>query len=603
MSEEFGHEPQQFGVSPEMIESAFDGEFSQLLDKNFNEELKPGRVLKGIVTKVSNEFVHVDIGLKAEGRIPIREFYAFGKEEAAVNVGDNVDVFLENIDDKHGEARLSREKAKREEVLDDLEKAFTDNEPVQGIIFGKVKGGFMVDLQGILGFLPGSQLDARPVTDVNPYMHVPLEFQLVRLDRVKNNIIVSRRAIAEQNMGDREELLKEMQEGKVVKGVVKNITDYGAFVDLGGLDGLLHITDLAWHRITHPAEMLKVGETIDVMVIRFDEKSQRVSLGIKQMHDDPWKSVDDSFPIGTKVKGKITNIADYGAFVELAPGIEGLIHVSEMSWTRKNVHPSKMLATSQEVEVQVLEIDRDKRRISLGLKQVQDNPWTTFSESFNVGDTVEGTVRSMTEFGIFLGLNADIDGLIHVSDLSWETSGEEAIQDYKKGDVVKAKILAVDLDKERVALGVKQLAADPFATIVEQHKRGDVVTVKVTDTDNDGITVDFNGIETYIKKRDLDADRALQDPSRYKDGEEIEAKIVALSNKDRKLALSIRALQMDEEKAALAEYAQDSDDGDSSLAAQLKAAGMVKEEAKAEAKPKKAAAKKTTKKEEKQAAE
>lgn len=574
-----------YGVTPEMIKSAFDTDFDKELNKTFSEEHGlTGGVVRGIVTGIeNNEFVVIDIGMKAEGRVPLKEFSGLNDEPPTVAVGDEVDVFLENLDDRRGEAQLSREKAKREEVLDSLENAFNKGDKVDGIIFGKVKGGFMVDVMGILGFLPGSQLDARPVTDVNPYMHNTLDFQIVKLDRKRNNLIVSRRAMMDEAMeGNREELLADMQEGKKLKGVVKNITDYGAFVDLGGLDGLLHITDMAWHRINHPSEILKLGETIDVVVVRYDEKNQRVSLGLKQLHNDPWQKVDDTFPIGSKITGKITNITDYGAFVELAPGVEGLIHVSEMSWTRKNVHPGKIVSTSQEVEVLVLEIERDKRRISLGLKQCQDNPWQAYAKAKEVGDLVEGTIRSMTDFGIFLGLTEEIDGLIHISDLSWEKSSEEALQDYKKGDTVKAKILALDPEKERIALGVKQLAGDPFMDIAEKHKRGDKVMAKVTDTDNDGITVEFGGVEAYIKKRDLGVTREEQDPTRFSDGEEVEVKITTLGKKDRKLALSIRALQIDEEKEAVATYAEQEDQGDSALAEALKGAGIGAKEAKAE---------------------
>lgn len=579
---------QDFAIAPDLLTKAFDIDFGRRLEDTFTD-VHPvvGSVVKGIVVSMDTESVTLDIGLKTEGRIPLKEFEDFETGAVTVKPGDVVDVFVENLDDRHAEARMSREKARREEVLTSLENAHKAGEKVKGVIFGKVKGGFMVDVQGILGFLPGSQLDAKPVTDANPYMYTPLDFQVVKLDRKRNNLIVSRRAASDEGMaGNREELLSGMKEGKVLQGVVKNITDYGAFLDLGGMDGLLHITDIAWHRIGHLSEVLSVGQTIEVVVTRFDEKTQRVSLGLKQLKDDPWTKVDATYPIGAKVQGKITNLTDYGAFVELAPGVEGLIHVTEMSWTRKNVHPSKVVQNGQTVTVQVLEIDREKRRISLGLKQCQDNPWDAFIKSHAVGDKVEGAVRSMTDFGIFVALTDEIDGLVHVSDLSWDISGEEALQGYKKGDKVQAVILSIDPAKERVALGIKQLAGDPFASLADSHKKGDVVKVRVTDTDADSITVNFEGIDVSIRARDLGIDKAEQNPANYKEGQEIEAKITNLSKKDRKLSLSVRALQQDEERAAVAEYSNQADDGDSELAAALKQAGV-----KAEAKAKKAAAK------------
>ncbi|MCP5405537.1 MAG: 30S ribosomal protein S1 [Pseudomonadaceae bacterium] len=590
----------EFTVAPELLEKSFDIDFAKRLEDTFTDAHPVvGTVVKGVVINVDSEAVHLDIGYKAEGSVPVGEFKNAETGEVSVKVGDMVDVFVESLDDKNARSRLSREKAKREEVLTQLENVHKAGETASGVIFGKVKGGFMVDVQGVLGFLPGSQLDAKPVTDLAPYMYVPLDFQVVKIDRKRNNLIVSRRALTDGGaVGNRDELLADMKEGKVLQGTVKNITDYGAFIDLGGIDGLLHITDIAWHRIGHPSEVLKVGQQLDVMVVRFDEKSQRVSLGLKQLRDDPWTKVDSLFPIGAKVDGTVTNMTDYGAFVELAPGVEGLIHVTEMSWTRKNIHPSKVVNSGQKVTVQVLEIDRDKRRISLGLKQCQENPWDAFAGSAKPGDVVEGTVRSMTDFGVFVALNEEIDGLVHVSDLSWEKSGEEAMQDIKKGDKVKAVILSIDTAKERVALGVKQLAGDPFATTAESHKKGDVVKVKVTDVADDAITVDFEGTEIAIKARDLAVDRAKQDPHRFKEGEVIDAKITVLSAKDRKLSLSVRALEQDEEREAVKSHATQEESGDSALAEALKSAG-VKKAAKADAaegdakKPaKKAAAKK-----------
>ncbi|MBI1309526.1 MAG: 30S ribosomal protein S1 [Proteobacteria bacterium] len=585
MSEQQFTPKQDFTVAPETLQSAFDIDFAKRLEDTFTDAHPVvGSVVKGVVVYVDSEAVTLDIGLKTEGRIPLKEFEDFETAEVKVAVGDVVEVFVENLDDRNSEARLSREKARREEVLNKLEGAHKANETVKGVIFGKVKGGFMVDVQGVLGFLPGSQLDAKPITDANPFMYIPLEFQVVKIDRKRNNLIVSRRAVTDDgSTTNRDELMSGMKEGKVLKGTVKNITDYGAFLDLGGVDGLLHITDIAWHRIGHPSEVLSVGQTVDVVVTRFDEKTQRVSLGLKQLKDDPWTKVDKTFPIGTKVEGKITNLTDYGAFVELAPGVEGLIHVTEMSWTRKNVHPSKVVQPGQTVTVQILEIDRDKRRISLGLKQCLDNPWEAFTKSHKVGDKVEGSVRSLTDFGLFVALTEEIDGLVHVSDLSWDISGDEALQNYKKGDKVEAVILAIDPSKERVALGIKQLAGDPFTTIADTRKKGDVVDVTVVDTDPDSITVSLEGIEVTIKARDLGIEKKEQDTSKYKEGSVIQAKITNLSKKDRKLALSVRALMQDEERAAVAEYANQSEEGDSALAAALKQAGVKGKAKKAEA--------------------
>ena len=587
-----------FAVSPDTLKAAFDIDFAKRLNDTFtNEHPVVGSVVKAVVLNVDSEAVTLDIGYKAEGLVPLKEFEDPETQAVSVKIGDLVDVFVENLDDKHARARLSREKARREEVLTSLEGAHKAGQTVKGVIFGKVKGGFMVDVQGVLGFLPGSQLDAKPVTDLHSFMYVPLEFQVVKIDRKRNNLIVSRRALSDggAGLGNRDELLAGMSEGKVLKGTVKNITDYGAFIDLGGVDGLLHITDIAWHRIGHPSEVLKVGQTLDVQVVRFDPKTQRVSLGLKQLKDDPWTKVDTLFPIGSKVTGKVTNLTDYGAFVELAPGVEGLIHVTEMSWTRKNIHPSKVVNSGQQVTVQVLEIDRDKRRISLGLKQCQENPWDAFSGTAKVGDVVEGTVRSMTDFGIFLALNDEIDGLVHVSDLSWDKSGEEAMQDFKKGDKVKAVILSIDSAKERVALGIKQLAGDPFATVADKVKKGDIVKVTVTDTDADSITVNLDGVEVAIKARDLGVDKAEQDPSRYKDGQVIDVKVTVVSKKDRKLALSVRALVQDEEREAVKAHATQEESGDSALADALKKAGVKGKKAEAaadaDAKPAKKAAK------------
>ncbi len=557
----------------------FDINFENQLDKTFADGMMArGTVVKGLVTAIEGDMVHIDIGMKAEGRVPLREFFAFGKDSTDLKAGDEVDVFVENLDNKNGEAQLSREKAQREEVLDSLEVAHKAEESVTGIIFGKVKGGFMVDVQGILGFMPGSQLDARPVLDPMPYMHNEQELKIVKIDREKNNVIVSRRAVQdEQNAGDRAEVLNNIEEGQKLQGMVKNITEYGAFIDLGGIDGLLHITDMAWQRVQHPSELIKVGDTLEVMVTRYDQETGRVSLGMKQLQDDPWVNVDQSFPLESRINGKITNITDYGAFVELAPGIEGLIHVSEMSWTRKNIHPNKMVSEGEEVEVMVLEIDRNKRRISLGLKQCRENPWQHFAKERKVGDVVEGTVRSLTDFGVFVALTEDIDGLVHVSDLSWEQSPEDALAEVRKGDTLKAVILAMDPEKERIALGIKQLSDDPFAHITETYKKGQRVDVTITDIQADGLTVQLNGFEAFIRTRDLGVDKAEQDPFRYKEGSTIEAKLTNISKADRRINLSVKALQLDEEKAAVAEYAEADDDAESPLAAALKEAGVAKE--------------------------
>lgn len=547
----------EFGVTPDMIEKAFDADFTKSLDEQFAGRSVQGTVVKGIITSIDKGDAVVDIGMKAEGRVDLKEFTPRGSEAVEVNVGDTVDVFVESIDDRNGEARVSREKARREEALVELEKKHASGEKVEGIIFGRVKGGFAVDVMGVLAFMPGSQLDARPIKDVEPFMNIPQEMSILKLDKNRGNIIVSRRAVMDDVSDEvRDEVLQNMEEGKVVEGVVKNITDYGAFIDLGGVDGLLHITDIAWHRISHPSEVLTVGQKLEVQVTRFDAKNKRVSLGLKQMANDPWATVSDAFPIGAKVVGKVTNLTDYGAFIELAPGVEGLIHVSEMSWTRKNLHPSKLMEVSSDVDVIVLEIDHDKRRISLGYKQCQDNPWQTFAKTHKEGDEVEGTVRSVTDFGVFVGLTDDIDGLIHVSDISWEESGEEALADYKKGQTVKAKIIALDPAKERVALGLKQMADDPVGNFISTQKKGDSVNVTVTDVTNDGITVSpAENVEVFIKKRELSTERDEQDPMRFKKGEEIEVKIVNLSTRDRKIEMSLRAKQVADERQAVAEYA------------------------------------------------
>ncbi|MFT7144802.1 MAG: small subunit ribosomal protein S1 [Alphaproteobacteria bacterium] len=547
--------PADHGISPEMIETAMSESFESLLDASFTEkEGLEGSVFKGIVTAIDGDQAVIDIGMKSEGRIDLREFGS-ADQIAEIKIGDTVDVYVDNIDNYRGQTLLSREKARREEVLDVLEKAHADGEKIKGIIFGRVKGGFTVDLQGVLAFLPGSQVDMRPIKDITPLMNIEQELMIIKMDRKRGNLIVSRRAIMDESRSEeREDLLKEIHEGKVLDGVVKNITDYGAFIDLGGLDGLLHITDIAWHRINHPSEVITLGETVKVQVIRFNEETGRVSLGLKQLHDDPWKEVAAKFPIGTKVKGTVTNITEYGAFVELDPGVEGLIHVSEMSWTRKNIHPGKIVSTSQEVEVMVLEIDANKRRISLGYKQCKENPWEAYASTAKVDTVVEGAVRSITDFGIFIGLTEEIDGLIHMSDISWEKDGVEALADYKKGDMIKAKILAVDPEKERISLGIKQLEKDPYEG-VDNFNKGDKLAVKVTEINEDGLTVELEeGFTGTIRAVDLGREKAAQNVHAFKVGETLTALVTRVNKRTHTASLSVKALEFAEEKEAVAQY-------------------------------------------------
>jgi small subunit ribosomal protein S1 len=514
-----------------------------------------GSVLKGTVVGIENEFVLVDVGLKSEGRVALKEFAAPGQKHE-IKVGDIVEVYLERMEDKHGEALLSREKARREESWTQLERQFKDNQRVTGVIFGRVKGGFTVDLNGAVAFLPGSQVDIRPVRDVGPLMGTPQPFQILKMDRARGNIVVSRRAVLEESRAEaRNELVANLKEGQVLTGVVKNITDYGAFVDLGGVDGLLHVTDIAWRRINHPSEALSIGQTVKVQVIRFNPETQRISLGMKQLEADPWEGVADKYPVGTKFTGRVTNITDYGAFVELEPGIEGLVHVSEMSWTKKNVHPGKIVSTSQEVEVMVLDVDPVKRRISLGLKQCLDNPWTSFIDKYPAGTELQGDVKNITEFGLFVGLPGEIDGMVHLSDLSWDKPGEEAVQAFKKGDSVKVKVLDVDVEKERISLGIKQLLKDTFAEAANTLKKGSVVTCTVTAVVDGGIEVAVqDGLSGFIKKVDLSRERSEQRPDRFAVGEKVDAKIVQVDPKSRRLTLSIKAKEVEEDKQAMAEF-------------------------------------------------
>ncbi len=525
--------------------------FADLLNEQFGDKGIIGSVIKGTVIRLTDDFAMVDVGLKSEGRIALREF----GQNPDLKVGDQVEVYVDRYEDKEGNIVLSREKARREEVWQDLEKCMNANERVNGIIFGRVKGGFTVDLQGTVAFLPGSQIDIRPIRDVTPLMGISQPFQILKMDKVRGNIVVSRRVVLEETRAEaRAELIDAIKEGSILDGIVKNITDYGAFIDLGGVDGLLHVTDISWKRITHPAEVLSVGQTVKVQIIKFNEDNQRISLGMKQLEKDPWQGVADKFKVDDICKGKVTNITDYGAFVELEDGIEGLVHVSEMSWTRKNVHPGKIVSTSQEVEVKILEVDQDKRRISLGIKQCVPNPWAEYVEEHAVGSVISGKIKNITEFGLFIGLTDEIDGMIHLSDISWDKSSEEAVKDYTKGQEIEAKIIEVDVEKERISLGIKQLTEDTNATMFEGLNKGDVVKVTVVDADDKGVNVDLNGVAAYIKKADLSKDKAKQDPQSYNQGDVLEAKITSVDKKKGKIGLSVKALEIEEEKEVLKEY-------------------------------------------------
>ena len=531
--------------------------FAALLDESMGvANSLEGTVVKGRVISIENDAALIDVGLKSEGRVPLKEFAAGGGSEPEIHVGDIVEVFLERMEDKNGEASLSREKARREEAWTQLEKSFQANERVTGVIFGRVKGGFTVDLNGAVAFLPGSQVDIRPVRDIGPLLGSPQPFQILKMDRSRGNIVVSRRAVLEESRAEqRSELVASLKEGQILSGVVKNITDYGAFVDLGGVDGLLHVTDIAWRRINHPSEALHIGQTVKVQVIRFNPETQRISLGMKQLEADPWEGVELKYPAGAKFKGRVTNITDYGAFVELEPGVEGLVHVSEMSWTKKNVHPGKIVSTSQEVEVMVLDVDPQKRRISLGLKQTLANPWDAFIEEYPVGNTVEGEVRNITEFGLFVGLPGDIDGMVHLSDIDWNRAGEDAVHDYRKGQLVKVKVLDVDVEKERISLGIKQLEADPFEQGMTKLKKGEVVTGTISGTTDTGVEVMLaDDVPGFIRKSELSRDRSEQRPDRFAVGERVDAKVTAIDRATRRVTLSIKAREVDEEKRAMAEF-------------------------------------------------
>ncbi|MEK9929732.1 MAG: 30S ribosomal protein S1 [Rhodospirillaceae bacterium] len=542
------------GVEAEIDEQSF----AAMLEETFNEnEPLEGSVVKGTIIGIEGDVVLVDVGLKSEGRIPIREF-GRGEEpqESPINIGEIVDIYLERMEDRNGEAMLSREKARREEAWTVMEKAFENGERVDGTIFGRVKGGFTVDLSGAVAFLPGSQVDVRPIKDVNPLMGALQAFQILKMDRRRGNIVVSRRAVLEESRAEqRAELLSGMEEGQVIEGIVKNLTDYGAFVDLGGVDGLLHVTDIAWKRVVHPSEVLNVGQTVKVQVIRFNSDTQRISLGMKQLEADPWDDAVSKYPLGMRLSGRVSNITDYGAFVELEPGIEGLVHVTEMSWTKKNVHPGKIISTSQEVDVIVLDVDIQKRRISLGIKQTQENPWTDFMAQHPTGSEIEGEIRNITEFGLFISLPGEIDGMVHLTDISWDKPGEEAINDFKKGDMVRAKVLDIDIEKERVSLGIKQLNSDPFESAAGDLKKGDTVTCTVTGITDGGLEVSLaGGVPGFIRRSDLSRERSEQRGDRFAEGDRVDALITSIDKRDRKVNLSIKQHEIQEERKAMADY-------------------------------------------------
>jgi small subunit ribosomal protein S1 len=547
-------------------------DFAALLAETMGaNEVYEGGVAKGKIVAIEKDMAIIDVGLKMEGRVPLKEFSVAGKDPG-LKVGDTVEVYVDRVENALGEAVLSREKARREESWTRLEKQFEANEKVTGVIFNKVKGGFTVDLDGAVAFLPGSQVDIRPVRDIGPLMHQPQPFQILKMDRRRGNIVVSRRSVLEETRAEqRSEIVARLQEGEVIDGLVKNITDYGAFIDLGGIDGLLHVTDMAWRRVNHPSEILNVGDTVKVQIIRINPDTQRISLGMKQLQADPWSAIEAKYPVQARFKGTVTNIADYGAFVELEPGVEGLIHVSEMSWTKKNIHPGKIVSTSQQVEVQILEVDPNKRRISLGLKQTQDNPWDAFLGQHPKGTVVEGPIRNITEFGLFIGLDNNVDGMVHLSDLDWNKPGDEAIKDYKKGDTVKAVVLDVDSTKERISLGIKQLGGDPLDTL-SKWKKGDTVTCEVTSVQENGIEVKIadSDITTFIKRSDLSRDRSEQRPERFTVGQKVDAAVLSVDKAARRIGVSIKSLEIAEEKQAVAQFG--SSDSGASLGDIFKAA-------------------------------
>jgi len=547
-------------------------DFAAMLSESLaKDDVYEGQVIKGRIVGIEKDQAVIDVGLKMEGRVKLSEFSVNGAP-VTLKVGDTVEVYLERVENALGEAVLSRDKAKREESWTRLEKMHEKQEKVTGVIFNKVKGGFTVDLDGAVAFLPGSQVDIRPVRDIGPLMHQPQPFQILKMDRRRGNIVVSRRSVLEETRAEqRADIVARLAEGQVIDGLVKNITDYGAFIDLGGIDGLLHVTDMAWRRVNHPSEILNVGDTVKVQIIRINSDTQRISLGMKQLQSDPWASIEAKYPVGSKFKGNVTNIADYGAFVELEPGVEGLIHVSEMSWTKKNTHPGKIVATSQQVEVQVLEVDANKRRISLGLKQTQDNPWDAFLAAHPKGSVIEGPIRNITEFGLFIGLDGGVDGMVHLSDLDWTKAGEEVIKDYKKGDTVKAQVLDVDGAKERISLGIKQLSGDPIDAL-SKYKKGDTVTCEITAIEENGLHVKIadSDLVSYVKRADVARERADQRTERFAVGQKVDAAVLSVDKAARKIAVSIKQLEMAEEKAAVAQFG--SSDSGASLGDIFKAA-------------------------------
>ena len=537
-----------------MAQNATMEEFEALLNESLDIDTpNEGSVVKGKVIAIEAGQAIIDVGYKMEGRVELKEFANPG-EAPEIAVGDEVEVFLDRVENARGEAVISRDKARREAAWDKLEKAYADDARVEGAIFGRVKGGFTVDLGGAVAFLPGSQVDVRPVRDAGPLMGMKQPFQILKMDRRRGNIVVSRRAILEESRAEqRAEVIANITEGDAVDGVVKNITEYGAFVDLGGVDGLLHVTDMAWRRVNHPSEIVSIGETVKVQIVKINKETHRISLGMKQLQEDPWDAVERTYPLDSVHMGRVTNITDYGAFVELEAGVEGLVHVSEMSWTKKNVHPGKIVSTSQEVEVMVLEIDSAKRRVSLGLKQTMRNPWEVFAEQFPVGTNVEGEVKNITEFGLFVGLENDIDGMVHLSDISWDQRGEDAIQDFRKGDEVKAVVTEVDVEKERISLSIKALD-DSFSDVVDGVKRGSIVTVVVTSIEDGGIEVEYEGMKSFIRRSDLSRDRGEQRPDRFSVGDKVDVRVTNVDGKTRRLGLSIKAREIAEEKEAVEQY-------------------------------------------------
>ncbi|MDX1454063.1 MAG: 30S ribosomal protein S1 [Gammaproteobacteria bacterium] len=546
--------------------------FAELLEQSLNQEtLKPGALLNAQVVEIRGDVVIVNAGLKSEGVIPIEQFQT-ENGELSVKEGDDIEVALDAVEDGFGETRLSREKAVRARSWNRLEEAFDAGEIVKGYISGKVKGGFTVDIDEVRAFLPGSLVDVRPVRDTAYLEGKELEFKVIKLDRKRNNVVVSRRAVVEEEYSEeREKLLEKLQEGIVVKGIVKNLTDYGAFVDLGGIDGLLHITDMAWKRVKHPSEVVNVGDEIDVKVLKFDRERNRVSLGLKQLGDDPWESIARRYPVGARMFGRVTNLADYGSFVEIEEGVEGLVHVSEMDWTNKNVNPGKVVQIGDEVEVMVLDIDEERRRISLGMKQCVPNPWDEFAATHGKGDKISGKIKSITDFGIFVGLDGGIDGLVHLSDIAWDAVGDEAVRNFKKGDEVEAVVLSVDPERERISLGVKQLDQDPFSLFLGEHPKGSLVTGPVLEVDAKGARIDLgNGIEGYLRASELARERVEDASKVLKEGEEVESRIIGVDRKNRSISLSIKAKEYQEEQQAVANYAKADESAGTSLGDLLK---------------------------------